>query len=382
MRPRNPAFEHFSGYPFVRIEEEKSRRREQGGRLLDFSVGDPRERTPPWIRDRLARAIPERSGYPTAAGLPELRQAVAGWIDRRFGVRLDPDRHILPSNGAKEAIYLLHQALVDPAGDRRVVLIPDPAYPVYEVGTRFAGGIPERIPLDPARGFLPDLDRIDPETLRRTALLWLNYPNNPTGAVAGIDLYRRALDLARLHRFWVASDEAYSEIWFDRPPPSALQAGLDGLIVVHSLSKRSAMTGYRTGLIAGDPELIGLLRRIRPSQGVATPLFVQEAAIAAWGDEEHVAEQRELVRRKREILLPVLRRKGLEAAGSRATYYLWIRVPAGMDAESFFRLLLAEGIAVAPGTLFGPGGEGYVRMALVPETEECEVAAEILERCL
>lgn len=382
MRPRNPAFNSLSTYPFVRIEEAKRAAAARGIRVIDFGMGDPQERTPQRIRDALLNNIPERASYPPAAGTPELRLAIAQWISGRFQVSLDPESHLLPSNGSKEAVYLLHQAVIDPSSDRRIVLIPDPAYPVYEIGTRFAGGIPEPLPLSEENGFLPDLDAIAPETWRRTALLWLNYPNNPTGAVAGIDLYRKALALAHEYGLWVASDEAYSELWFDAAPPSALQAGIEGLIVLNTLSKRSAMTGYRSGLIAGDPEMIKQLRMLRPSQGVATPLFVQAAARTAWDDETHVAGQRDLYRAKRDVLIPVLQEKGLKLAGSVATFYLWVHVPTGETSDGFAGFLLDQGIAVMPGSAFGRCGEGFIRMALVPTLELCKEARTILERCL
>ncbi len=379
MRPRNPAFESLATYPFVRLEESKRAAAARGIRIIDFGMGDPQERTPALIRRALLDGVPERASYPPAAGTPALRRAMAGWMKRRFEISLDPEVHILPSNGSKEAVYLLHQAVVDPWGDRRIVLIPDPAYPVYAIGALFAGGIPQGVPLTEGRGFIPDLAAIPAETWRRTALLWLNYPNNPTGATAGLDLFRQALDLAERYGFWVASDEAYSELWFDSPPPSAIQAGLKGLVVLNTLSKRSAMTGYRSGLIAGDPELIGMLRMVRPSQGVATPLFVQQAAVAAWDDEDHVAEQRGLYRAKREVILPALARRGLRVAGSEATFYVWIKVPAGESSESFASRLLDHGLVLTPGNYFGSQGEGYVRMALVPTLELCRDAAGILD---
>jgi len=384
-RPRNRAFAGLETYPFVRLEKAKADAAARGIRIIDFGMGDPQERTPDLIREALLRSVPDRAGYPPAPGTADLRRAMAEWVGRRFGVQLDPERHVLPSNGSKEAVYLIHQAVVDPFADRRIVLIPDPAYPVYEIGTIFAGGIPQPVPLLEERGFLPDLDAIPAETWRRTALLWLNYPNNPTGAVAPLDLYERALDLAREYGFWVASDEAYSELWFDRPPVSAIQAraGMEGLVVLNTLSKRSAMTGYRSGLIAGDPEMISLLRTVRPSQGVATPIFIQAAAAVAWRDEEHVAGQRALYAAKREILKPVLEKKGLKIAGSAATFYLWIRVPEGAGtSEEFATRLLESGIVVAPGSYFGRHGEGYVRMALVPTIELCREAVAIIEGVL
>lgn len=380
QRPRNKAFESLATYPFVRLDDAKSAARARGIRIIDFSIGDPHEETPTRIRERLLASVPRRSSYPAAAGKPELRRAIAGWIARRHGATVDPDRHVLPCNGSKEAVYSIHQAVVDPHGDRRVVLIPDPAYPVYEIAARFAGGEPVYVPLLAEHGFLPDLSALPTELLARTALLWINYPNNPTGATASLEFYRAAASLAVKNGFWLASDEAYSEIWFDDAPHGAIEAGTDNLMVFQTLSKRSAMTGYRSGFLAGDEELIALLRKLRPSQGVATPSFVQDAAIEAWEDEDHVADQRRIYREKRDVLLPLLRRKGIEVGGTTATFYIWFRAPNGESSEGFATRLLESGVVVTPGNYFGAHGEGWTRLALVPTLEECRETARILDR--
>lgn len=381
-RPRNSAFADLQPYAFVRLDEAKARARARGIEVIDFTIGDPKEETPRFVRDRVRETLPERSSYPPSHGLPALREAIAAWVERRFGVSLDPDLHLAPANGSKEAVYSIHQALVDPRGERRIVWIPDPAYPVYEIAARFAGADVRPLPLLPELGFLPDLSALDPELLESTALLWTNYPNNPTGASASAQFFEEALRLARRHGFWLASDEAYSEIYFDAPPPSALSAGLDNLIVFQTLSKRSAMTGYRSGFMAGDPELLEMLKRVRPSQGVATPTFIQEAAIVAWGEETHVAQLREIYRRKRESILPVLQCAGIEVAPSNATFFLYFRAPRGETSQSFVDRMLDAGLAMAPGEMFGETGRGWVRMALVPTEEECARAATILERLL
>ncbi len=377
-RPLNPAFTSLETYAFVRLDQSKAAAGARGLRLFDFSIGDPHEETPAFIRERLVESIPPRSSYPAAAGSSDLREAIADWVRSRFDVALDPEKHVLPANGSKEAVYLIHQAVIDPRGDRRVVLIPDPAYPVYEIGARFAGGEPVSVPLLPERGFLPDLRSLSKDLLARVALLWINYPNNPTGAVASRSFFQEAADLARRHDFWLASDEAYSEIYFDAPPSSALEVGLDHVLTFQTLSKRSAMTGYRSGFMAGDPELIALLRRLRPSQGVATPSFIQAAATAAWRDERHVVEQRRIYREKREALLPALQARRLEVGGSQATFYLWVRTPGNLGSEEFARRLLERGIVVAPGNYFGARGEGWVRFALVPTLAECHEAAAVM----
>jgi succinyldiaminopimelate transaminase len=373
----NPVLAEMASYPFVRLAAAKRAVAARGLEVIDFGVGEPREETPPFIRRALARAVDAEpiSSYPLAEGLPELREAIATWTGRRFGATLDPDSEVVPTMGSKEAVFHLAQ-IVAGRGDR--VAIPTPAYPVYSRGALFAGAEVIDVPLDPARGWLPDLDKVDWDGV---ALLWLNYPNNPTAATATLDLYEHASALARAHGFLVASDEAYSELWFAGDPPvSALQlADTTNLAVFNTLSKRSSMPGYRCGFVAGDAELVAAMKRYRPNVGVAPQAFVQRAAAAAWADEEHVAETRERYRAKRDALLPALLAAGLQPSGGDASFFLWLRVPHGEGAESFaLRLLEERGIAFAPGNYFGPGGEGHVRIALVPTLADCHRAADLL----
>ena len=377
----SPVLTGLSTYPFVRLEEAKRRVAERGVELIDFGVGDPREPTPSLVREALIEALGETSRYPLAQGLPELRQAVAAWCGRRFGVELDPDRHVIPTLGSKEAIFSLAQVVVDPRSERNLVVVTEPGYPVPERGALFAGGEPVAVPLREERGFLADLDAIDDDVWRRLAIVWVNYPNNPTGATAPLEFYELLAGLARRHDFVLASDEAYSELWFDEPPASALQVGdLTNVIAFNTLSKRSSMTGYRCGFAAGDPDLIAALKAFRPTVGTPPQEFVQRAGIAAWNDEEHVERTRALYGRKRALLLDLLGRKGLAVAGSSATMYLWVRVPGG--DEAFATRVLEHGVVVSPGSYFGPAGEGYVRFALVPSLEDCERAVAILEEVL
>ena len=370
-------------YPFVRLEEAKRRLAATGVELIDFGKGDPREETDPLIRRALVESIEPFSSYPLAEGLPELREAVAGWCGRRFGVEVDPETEVIPTYGSKEAIFHLAQVLLDRDSDKALVLSTEPGYPVYDRGALFAGADVERLPLLEENGFLPDLDGIDEETWSRTAILWINYPNNPTGAVAPPEFLEPLAALAAEHDFLLAADEAYTELWFDEPPHSALEATERSRVAVfQTLSKRSSMTGYRSGFVAGSPELIAALRQYRPTVGTAPQEFVQRASVVAWNDEEHVERTREIYRRKREVLLPALVRKGIRVAGSEATMYLWLEVPAGESSEELAARLLEHGLIVSPGTFFGPSGEGYWRLALVPTEAECERAAEILERVL
>src|SRR3954465_9021750 len=370
-------------YPFVHLERAKRRLAAAGVDLIDFGKGDPMEPTDPLIRRALVDALEERMGYPLAEGLPELRRAAAAWCGRRFGVELDPDTELVPTLGAKEAIFTLAQLVVDPASEKTLVLHTEPAYPVYERGALFAGAEPVPVPLLAENGFLPDLDALDPHVLERTAVFWINYPNNPTAGVAPLDFYERAAALAAEHDFLLASDEAYTELWFDEPPHSALEVGdRSHVAVFQTLSKRSSMTGYRSGFVAGPPELVTALKQYRPSLGTAPQEFVQRASVVAWGDEDHVERTRAVYRRKREALLPTLGAKGIRVAGSEATMYLWLEAPAGESAEQLSERLLEHGLIVSPGTFFGPSGESYWRLALVPTEAECTRAAEILEDVL
>jgi succinyldiaminopimelate transaminase len=370
-------------YPFVKLEEAKRRLAAAGVELIDFGKGDPREETDPLIREALVNGLEPVSSYPLAEGLPELRQAVADWCGRRFGVELDPDREVIPTYGSKEAIFHLAMVVLDRDGDRRLVLSTEPGYPVYDRGALFAGGAVEQLPLREENGFLPDLDAVPEATWARTAILWINYPNNPTGAVAPLEFFEHAAALAAAHDFVLAADEAYTELWFDEPPHSTLEVSdRRNVVVFNTLSKRSSMTGYRSGFAAGASDLIDALRRYRPSVGTAPQEFVQRASIAAWSDEAHVERTREIYRRKRQALLPTLEARGIRVAASDATMYLWLETPAGDTADSLAERLLEQGLIVSPGTFFGPSGVGYWRLALVPTRAECERAAEILEHSL
>ena len=379
----SPALTATGTYPFVKLEEAKRRLVAQGAEPIDFWKGDPREPTDPLIRRAVAESITEISTYPLAEGLPELRAAVAGWCARRFGVELDPDTEVIPTYGSKEAIFLLAQVLIDRDGGRRLVVTTEPGYPVPDRGAAFAGADVLQLPLLEENGFLPDLGAVDADTWQQAAIVWINYPNNPTGAVAPLDFLERLAELSSEHGFLLAADEAYTELWFDTAPHSALEARTRGNVAVfNTLSKRSSMTGYRSGFVAANQDLIAALKQFRPSVGTAPQEFVQRASVVAWNDEEHVDRTRAAYRRKRDALLPTLARKGIRVAGSEATMFLWLEVPGGEPSEAFAARLLEHGLIVSPGTFFGPAGEGYWRLALVPTEAECLRAAEIFEEVL
>jgi succinyldiaminopimelate transaminase len=372
----SPVLSELAQYPFARLDDWKAEASANGIELIDFGMGDPREVTPAFIREALASSIDPVSSYPRAPGLPELRDAISAWLERRFEVAVDPATEIVPTLGSKEAIYSFAQVVL---GDKRLVAVPEPAYPVYERGARFAGGHVVTVPLSEETGWLPDLDAFD--AWDEIALLWVCYPNNPTGSVAPLSFYEELAARAQEHGFLLCSDEAYSELWFDEPPVSALQVGdRTNVVVFNTLSKRSSMTGYRSGFVCAPREICDALRRFRPTIGTAPQEFVQRASAVAWSDDRHVEDVRALYRRKRETLLPALEARGLRLAGSTATFYLWMDV--GGPSEEFARRLLGHGIVVAPGSFFGAAGEGYVRFALVPTQEECERAAAILRDVL
>ena len=369
----SPVLTGLRPYPFVRLTQARARLVAAGVDVIDLGMGEPREETPAFIREALAAAVGPMSAYPSAEGLPELREAIAGWIGRRFGPTLDPGTEVLPTLGSKEAIFHMAEVL-----DGELVAVPAPAYPVYERGAVFAGKRVLELPLAAAGGFLPDLDAVPAEIWAQVALLWLNYPNNPTAATATLELYERAAALAREHGFVVASDEAYSEIHFGaEPPSSALQvADRTNVVALNTLSKRSAMPGYRSGFVAGDPALIAALKRYRPNVGTAIPDFVQRASVAAWGDEAHVERMRDIYRVKRDAMLPAFEARGLRHAGGDATFFLWL--DAGPEAEALAAEWLERGVIVAPGSFFGPAGEGFLRVALVPPLAACERAAALI----
>lgn len=376
----NPLLSRLGGYPLAAYQDLKLAMAAEGP-LHDFSVGDPVEPTPPFIRDALVAGLPAVSQYPTAAGLRELREAVAGWVGRRFGVSVDPDRNVLPTAGSKEAIFHLPLALVDPDGPRRAAVWGDPGYPVYGRGQQFAGGVSDPVTLEAGNGWRLELGELDPARLDAACLAWVNYPHNPTGATADPAYYQRALAIARERGVVLASDECYVDIHPDQgpTPPSLLQTAgddLSGLIVAFSLSKRSGMTGYRSGALVGDPELIAQQRILRPNIGTAPPEFVQRAAIAAWSDEGHVAERRGIFNAKRAILLDFLDEAGIRVSGSEATFYVWFAAPGGDDA-AYAEALLRQRVIASPGRAFGPGGSGWLRLALVPSVEGCKEAVAI-----
>ncbi len=369
----NPVLEGQGAYPLLRLDERRRELQERGVELFDFGTGDPREPTDPAIRRALVDGVSEISQYPSAAGKRGLREAFRGWMERRHGVTLDPDTEVLPAAGSKEAIFHAPLAFLHHSHARRGTVYGTPGYPVYERGTLFAGGEALPMKLERESNFLLRPESVDPE---RTRILWINYPHNPTGATTTYEYLEEVAEFCREHDILLFSDECYNDVYSGEPPPSILEVTKERTLAFVSLSKRSGMTGYRSAMMAGDPELISALRKLRPSIGVATQSFVQDAAVTAWNDDEHADERRRIFGEKRALFVNFFRRAGLDFLPTDASFYLWVAVPetfAGND-EAYALRLMREGIIVAPGRSFGPGGEGFVRVALVPGLEECQRA--------
>lgn len=364
----SPVLAGLPPYPFAALRETRQRLAASGVEILDFGMGEPRERTPEFIRSALA-AEP-LAPYPVTGGLPELRSSIAGWIARRFGVTVDPETDVIPTLGTKEAIFAMASVV---GGD--LVAVPTPGYPVPDRGALFAGREILELPLRAADGFLPDLGAVPADAWARVGLLWLNYPNNPTAATATLALFEQAAALAREHDFLVCSDEAYSELYFGAEPPASILQVADrtNVLALNTLSKRSAMPGYRSGFAAGDPAAIAALRRFRPNTGTVPQDFVQRVSVLAWDDEAHVEDMRAIYRAKRDVLLPACAAAGLRHVGGDATMFLWLEDVDGRVPE-----LLERGVILAPGEFFGEAGRGYARLALVPPLATCERAASVI----
>jgi succinyldiaminopimelate transaminase len=376
----NPALRALKPYPMAELQARKAAAAKAGRTIYDFGTGDPIEPTPSFIPEALRQAVPEVSQYPSVAGTPALRRAAADYLARRFGIAVDADSQVLPAAGSKEAIFHLPLAFLDPGTGKDTVVYGTPGYPVYQAGTLFAGGREHRVVLERGRGYRLELERLPAEVLARTAIAWLNYPHNPTGACVDLAYLRQQAGIAKAHGILLASDECYQDLWFDdrdAPPPSALEVGRDGILVFHSCSKRSGMTGYRSGFIAGDAALIKAYRGWRAAMGVGSPSFIEAAAAMAWHDDAHVIPRRRAFAAKYRVLAEGLAARGIEILPSGAGLYLWARVPGDGDADAYAARCLEAGIVLSPGGFFGAGGAGWFRLALVPSVDDCRAALAI-----
>ena len=370
--------ENLPPYLFVAISRKIAEKRAQGEDVISLAVGDPDIPTPRHIIARLCQAAqdPQNHRYPESEGLPEFRRAIAQWYERRFSVTLDPDREVLPLIGAKDGIGHIALCFIDP-GD--IALVPDPAYPVYSIGTMFAGGSSHYMPLTEDNDFLPDLDRIPGDIARKAKILWINYPNNPTAAVAELDFFERVVAVAKKYDIAVCHDGPYTEVAFDGyRPVSFLQAAgaREAGVEFHSLSKSYNMTGWRVGMVVGNAGIIDALRRVKSNLDSGIPQAIQHAAIEALtGPQDCVSEHNAIYQRRRDRLLQTLSQIGLKAKPPRASLYIWARVPDGYTSLEFATSLLEEaGVVVTPGISYGKHGEGYIRLSLTIPDERLEKA--------
>jgi LL-diaminopimelate aminotransferase len=359
---------NLSPYLFVEISKKIAEKKAKGEEVVSFAIGDPDIPTPPHVVKKLCQAAqdPANHRYPESEGLPALRQAIAKWYERRFEVILDPDKEVLPLIGSKEGIAHIALCLIDP-GD--TALVPDPAYPVYSAGTMFAGGRPYYMPLVQSNNFLPDLDVIPGHITKRTKLLWINYPNNPTAAVADLPFFNRVVEFARQHDLVVCHDGPYSEVTYDGYQPISFMQAQDARevgIEFHSLSKSYNMTGWRIGMAVGNAEVIDALRRVKSNLDSGIPQAIQYAAIEALtGPQDCIQEHNRIYQRRRDLIIDVLQSIGLEAQPPKASLYVWTRVPEGYTSIDFAtELLETVGVVVTPGTGYGKNGEGYIRLSL------------------
>jgi LL-diaminopimelate aminotransferase len=370
-------------YLFADISKRIAAKKAEGVDVISFGIGDPDLPTPDHLLDVLAQASrdPVNHRYPESEGLPELHDAIARWYSKRFGVELDPKTEVLPLIGSKEGIGHIAMCFINP-GD--VALVPDPGYPVYGVGTLLMGGEPYYLPLTEENDFLPDLDAVPDKIAKKAKVLWLNYPNNPTGAVADLDFFDRSIAFARRHDLAILHDGPYSEVAFDGyEPVSFLQAdgAKDVGVEFHSLSKSYNMTGWRIGMVVGNAAIIDSLMRVKSNLDSGIPQAIQQMAIAALdGPQDVIAEHNAIYQKRRDRLVAALTKLGLRLRAPKASLYLWARVPEGTSSVQFATRLLDEvGVVVTPGIGYGPTGEGYVRLSLTIPDDRLEEGVRRME---
>jgi LL-diaminopimelate aminotransferase len=370
--------ENLPPYLFVEISRKIAEKRAQGEDVISLGIGDPDIPTPSHVIERLCQAAqdPQNHRYPESEGLPEFRHNIAQWYKSRFGVTLDPDREVLPLIGAKDGIGHIALCFIDP-GD--IALVPDPGYPVYSIGTMFAGGSSYYMPLIEDNDFLPDLDSIPADIAQKAKVLWINYPNNPTAAVAELEYFERVVAFANKYDVAICHDGPYTEVAFDGyHPVSFLEAAgaKDVGVEIHSLSKSYNMTGWRVGMAVGNAEIIDALRRVKSNLDSGIPQAIQYAAMEALtGPQDCVTEHNKIYQRRRDRLLQTLNQIGLKAKPPCASLYIWARVPDGYNSIEFATTLLDEaGVVVTPGVGYGKHGEGYIRLSLTIPDERLEEA--------
>jgi LL-diaminopimelate aminotransferase len=371
----NPLLEQLATYPAVAVDKRKAELLASGRTVYDFGKGDPEEPPPAFVGDALKSAIAPRLPYPKVKGSQAVRESIAAYMKRRFGVDLDPDTQIVPTSGSKEAVFHMPLLVVDRDAEDRGVVFPDPGYPAYQRGALFSGGEAIAVHLEGDHILRPWA--LPEDVVARTRLIWLNTPHNPSGAVMSLDDLQRAADFCREHDILLVSDETYADVYHEDPPHSLLECGMEGVLALHSLSKRSGMTGFRSGFVAGDPALVAQLMILRTNPGLVPTDFVNAAAVAAWSDDDHTEVRRAAFRQKKALFLSFFDEMNIRVIGREASLYLWAEAPGG-DDEAYATRLLDAGIVVSPGRIFGVdgAGHGYIRLAMVPTLEQCKAAIE------
>jgi len=363
-------------YLFVDINRRIADLRAKGIDIVTFAIGDPDLPTPAHIIERLCKEahVPANHRYPESDGLPELHEAIADWYKARFDVELDPDTEVLPLIGSKEGIG--HLALCFVEADK-VVLVPDPGYPVYSMSTIIAGGVPHFVPLKEENGYLPDLEAIPQSVVSKATMMWLNYPNNPTGAGASLEFFDRAAEFGRKNDILMCHDAPYTEVYFDgNKPPSFMQAkgAKDVGVEFHSLSKTYHMTGWRIGMVVGNKDAIRALFTVKSNLDSGIPQAIQLAAVEALrGSQAIVSEHNDIFQRRRDKLVKVLSEIGLKARVPDGAFYVWAKVPDGYSCVDLTRELLEQvHVAVTPGIGYGARGENYIRFSITLSDDRLE----------
>ena len=366
-----------SSYPIAELYERKQKLHSKGVKLFDFGPGDTSEETPSFVRDALKAAIPKISQYPSTLGHPDYIEAVEAYLVRRYGATPANDRLVLPTTGSKEAVFNLPFLFIEPDSKRDTVIVGAPAYLPFYKGTEMSSGRVHEVRLTEENDYLLDLAAIPIEILNRTAIAWLNYPQNPTGAICDLDYYKSQYEVAQKHGILLCSDECYNDIYFGAEPPSLLQVASSGALVFHSCSKRSGMTGYRIGFVAGDKNILELYARYRNATGTAPSEMVQLAAAAAWSDDQHVVKKREILTKKRTLFFEFFKTAGFDVYPGTGTFYLWVKFPSEAEPKDYFEMLFDAGLVVTPGEFFHSAYEKYFRLSLVPTLEDCREAIQI-----
>ncbi|MCX7619047.1 LL-diaminopimelate aminotransferase [Tepidiforma sp.] len=370
-------------YLFAEISKKIAAKRAQGVDIVTFGIGDPDLPTPRHILDALHQAAedPVNHRYPESEGLPELREAIARYYQRRFEISFDPLKETLPLIGSKEGIGHIALCFIDP-GD--VALVPDPAYPVYEIGTMFAGGESYRLDLRRENGWLPDLDAIPVDVARKAKVLWLNYPNNPTGAVAPLEFFEKAVAWAKKYDVAILHDNPYCDVAYDGYEPVSIfqvPGAKDVAVEFNSWSKAYNMTGWRIGMVVGNAQMVDALMRVKSNLDSGIPQAIQKMAIAAIdGPQDCIEEHNRIYQRRRDRIVEVLRKCGLEVDLPKASLYVWAKLPEGVTSADYAARLIDEtGVVVTPGRGYGLNGEGYIRLSVTTPDDRLEEGMRRLE---